>query len=160
MVVLCALFFACGYKIGDAGGYKAGYEEGYRYDCKDEISTLYSQVKATSKALNYTDSSLKKILHENDSLKRKEYYQKRFNDSLAYSRQFNKDSVKYSSVARIYSDSLNNAVGGSVLNIIQPNGRVNRVCLLLSKYRDLPECKDGFDIRKKLDAKLKSRRRK
>lgn len=134
MVVLCALFFACGYKIGDAGGYKAGYEDGYRYDCKDEISTLYSQVKATSKALNYTDSSMKKILHENDSLKRKEYYQKRFNDSLAVLNNFSSDSVKFAVAVKKYNDSLSKSLGlGYSTNFILDNGLVNKsICFAYS----------------------------
>lgn len=144
-----------GYKYGDSVGYAAGYEEGYRYDCKDEIGLIYNQVEAQSKAIAFTDSALKKILHENDSLKRQEYYKKRFEDSLVIANQFSIDSVRYSKVARQYSDSLNNAVGGHVTNIIQADGKVNRVCVLLSKYRSLNECKDGFDIRSRLDVLLK-----
>lgn len=148
-----------GYKIGDARGYKDGYEIGYRYDCKDEIGVIYNQVEAQSKAIAFTDSALKKILHENDSLKRQEYYKKRFEDSLVIANQFSIDSVRYSKVARQYSDSLNKAVGGHVTNIIQADGKINRVCILLSKYRSLDECKDGFDIRQKLDEKLGHKKR-
>ena len=159
MVVLCALFFACGYKYGDSRGFLAGYNEGYRFDCKDEIFTLYEQVKATSKALNYTDSSMKKILHENDSLKRKEYYQKRHDDSVRIWNQYSIDSVKYHVVARKYADSLNKAVGGYVGNIIQDNGRVNPICVLFDFYKNLPECQDGFNLRVKLDKMIKKTKR-
>lgn len=33
-----------GYKFGDSRGYSDGFEVGYRYDCKDEISLIHSQI--------------------------------------------------------------------------------------------------------------------
>lgn len=161
MVILCALFFVCGYKYGDSRGYEDGFNEGYRYDCKDEIGTLYKQVKANSKALEFTDSSMRKILHENDSLKRQEYYKKRHADSLAWLDQFSKDSLKYSVVAKKYSDSLNKVVGGHVLNIVQSDGKRNLfACMMFKEYRELQECKDGFNIRSRLDAMMKKNKKK
>ena len=94
MVFLCALFFVCGYKIGDASGYRDGYEYGYRFDCKEEIGDLYKQVKNQSQALKYTDSAIKIVSHLNDSLMRKEYFQKRFQDSVKWRENFSNDSVQ------------------------------------------------------------------
>lgn len=156
MVVLCVLFFASGYKVGDSSGYQNGYEVGYRYDCKEEIATIYSQVKAQTKAIAYTDSSMRRILHENDSLKRKEYYQKRFEDSIAFANSFSLDSIKYAKAAKQLSDSLCEAVGSYKTNVIQANGQRNFfVCTVMEKFKKLPECQDGFDVRAKLDGMLK-----
>lgn len=159
MVILCGLFFACGYKVGDSSGYKDGYTEGYRYDCKDEIGTIYKQVKAQTKAIAFTDSSMKRILHENDSLKRKEYYQKRFQDSVAILNKFKIDSIKYASVVKAYNDSLSEALGlGYSTNFILHDGYVNlSICFA---YKDIAECQDGFNIRKVLQTKIKKTRKK
>ena len=160
-LIALVLTFTVGYKIGDSRGYSDGYNEGYRYDCKEEIGTLYKQVKAHSKALYYTDSSIKLILHENDSLKRQEYYKKRHDDSLTWKNQYSQDSLKYHVVARIYADSLNKAVGGHVYNIIQDDGKRNvAACLLLKEYKNIDECKDGFDLRSRLDNILRKSKRK
>lgn len=155
VLIILVVAFTLGYKMGDANGYSDGYKVGYLYDCKAEISLMNDQVQAQSKALVYTDSALKRILRENDSLKRKEYYQKRYNDSLKFADQFSKDSLRYSKIAKEYADSLNLAVGGHIINIVQADGRMNRICSLLPKYRELRECKDGFDLRSLLDEKLK-----
>ena len=149
-----------GYKYGDFRGYEAGYNEGYLYDCREEINVLYDRVRNQTKALNFTDSAIKFVIHQNDSLMRKEYYQKRYLDSLNSHSRYSIDSLRYHKVAKIYSDSLNKAVGGSFLNIIQADGQVNRVCALLPKYRDLVECKDGFDIKSRLDIMLSSKKKK
>lgn len=145
-----------GFKYGDSKGYEAGYNEGYRYDCKEEIATIYSQVKAQTKAIAFTDSSMRRILHENDSLKRKEYYQKRFEDSIAFANSFALDSIKYAKAAKQLSDSLCEAVGSYKTNVIQANGQRNYfVCTVMERFKKLPECQDGFDIRAKLDGMIK-----
>ena len=156
MVVLCALFFACGYKVGDSSGYKDGYEVGYRYDCKEEIGTIYNQVQSQSRALSYTDSVIKKVMRENDSLKRKEYYQKRLEDSLAVVNTFTLDSVKYSKVAKKLSDSLSKAVGLYSVNVIQSNGQRNElICAFHPAFKNLKECRGEFNVREKLDKMMK-----
>lgn len=160
MAVLCALFFACGYKVGDSSGYKDGYNEGYRYDCKEEIASIYKQVKAQSKFLEYSDSAIKNVIRQNDSLKDPRTYARRYADSVAWAKRFHADTLKYSVVSRLYSDSINKVVGGSINNFIQQNGSVCNVCCeRLSVYRGLRECQDGFDIKKVLDAKLKAQRK-
>lgn len=159
MAVLCALFFACGYKVGDSSGYKDGYNDGYRYDCKEEISSIYKQVKSQSKFLDYADSAIKNVIRQNDSLRDPWTYAKRYADSVAWAKRFNDDTLKYSVVSRLYSDSVNKVIGGSITNFIQQNGTVCRVCCdYLSEYRSLRECQDGFDIKKVLDSKLKAQR--
>lgn len=158
--ILCVVSFFIGHKVGDSKGYADGYNEGYRYDCKEEIAAIYKQVKAQSKVLEFTDSAMKRVFRENDSLKRKDYYQKKFRDSVEWHDRFHVDSLRYSVVARQYSDSLNKAVGGFVNNFIYENGSVCAICCeRLSMYRGLRECQDGFDIQKVLDAKLKAQRK-
>lgn len=155
-LIALVLTFIVGYKMGDAHGYSDGYEVGYRYDCKEEIATIYSQVKAQTKAIAFTDSSMRRILHENDSLKRKEYYQKRYEDSIALVNTFMLDSVKYSKVAKKLSDSLSLAVGSYPINVIQSNGKRNYfICNFNEKFKKVAECQDGFDIRSKLDGMIK-----
>lgn len=61
--------FTVGYKYGDSNGYDAGYTEGYRYDCKEEIAALYNQVKSQKKVTEFAQQSIQKTLRENDSLR-------------------------------------------------------------------------------------------
>lgn len=154
MVILCALFFTCGYKIGDASGYKDGYEYGYRFDCKEEIGDLYKQVKNQSQALKYTDSAIKKVSHLNDSLMRKEYFQKRFQDSVKWRENYSFDSLKLSTVSRKYADSINNAVGGHVVNIVGDDGKINLFACSLEPYKKIRECQFGFDLRGELEKRV------
>ena len=148
-----------GYKFGDSRGYADGFEIGYRYDCKDEIGLINEQVQAQSKALVYTDSALKRILRENDSLKRKEYYQKRYNDSISLVNQFSTDSSKYYRVARQYNDSVIAAVGSYPTNFILENGTVNKtLCMFAGEFKRLAECRSDFDLRSRLENKLKKKK--
>lgn len=68
-VVALAVGFIFGSKYGDAAGYEAGFTEGYRYDCKEEIANIYDQVKNLSKSLEFTKSNLVLKAGENDSLR-------------------------------------------------------------------------------------------
>lgn len=148
-----------GYKYGDSVGYADGYNVGYLYDCKDEIGLINDQVQAQSKALVYTDSALKRILRENDSLKRKEYYQKRYNDSISLVNQFSTDSSKYYRVARQYNDSLIAAIGSYPTNFILENGTVNKtLCMFAGEFKRLAECRSDFDLRSRLENKLKKKK--
>lgn len=151
-----------GFKYGDSRGYEAGYNEGYRYDCKEEIAELYTKVKHQTTALLFTDSVIRSVFHENDSLKRKEFYQKRYEDSIAISNRFSFDSLRYARVATLYSDSVAKSLGVSSVNLVQSNGRINPfVCSFVKAYRDIDECKDGFGIISRLEAKIrKSKKRK
>ena len=158
MAVLCALFFACGYKVGDSSGYKDGYNEGYRYDCKEEIGDLYKRVKNQSQALKYTDSVIKVVYHLNDSLMRKEYYQKRFEDSLKWIKRYSKDSVSLYKLSREYADSLNKATGGLIKNIVQDDGTMNLFGCFVEPYKKIPECQDGYNMQGRLKNRLKQQK--
>ena len=156
--ILVTLAFTCGYKVGDSRGYADGYNEGYRYDCKEEIAELYERVRSQSKALEYTDSSMKRILHQNDSLMHKEYFQKRHADSVARVERQLADSVRYHVVAKKYNDSLCSALGMKYpTNFVLENGMVNRtLCLFVNDFKGLAECGEGFDLRSRLDAMIRN----
>lgn len=137
-----ALAFTVGYKAGDAHGYNEGYDVGYRYDCKDEIANLYEQVKNTSKGIEYAEKQLRSLTRSNDSLRRPGIY-----DSMHV--RYTRDSLVYHKVSRKYNDSLRNATGSSIRNIILDDGRINSVaCLIDPKLKGLPECKPGWRIAK------------
>ena len=159
MVFLCALFFVCGYKIGDASGYRDGYEYGYRFDCKEEIGDLYKQVKNQSQALKYTDSAIKIVSHLNDSLMRKEYFQKRFQDSVKWRENFSNDSVQLYKVSRKYADSLNKVTGGLIKNIVQDDGKMNLFGCLVEPYKKLVECQDNFNLQAQLKKRVELQKR-
>lgn len=147
IVVICIftiafISFTVGYKYGDSNGYDAGYKEGYRYDCKAEISELYSVVKEQKKAVEFVEKRVNNLSRENDSLKHPGVY-----DSMRV--RFARDSVKYYKVSRRKNDSLRTVTGSSINNIILDNGKVNSVaCLIDSKLKDLPECKPGWRVDK------------
>lgn len=155
LVILCALFFVCGYKYGDSMGYEDGYNEGYRYDCKEEIGLLYKQVKANSIALDYTDSTIKRVYRENDSLKNKELYQKRFERKLQYEKKFAKDSVKYAKYVKIYNDSLMRVVEPHLSNIVRPDGSANDMACLFFDLK-IRECEYGWHISSSIKTSKKS----
>ena len=86
-----------------------------------------SKFKPSQKRLFIQIPALKRILRENDSLKRKEYYQKRYNDSISLVNQFSTDSSKYYRVARQYNDFfVIAAIGSYPTNFILENGTVNK----------------------------------
>ena len=152
VLVGLVLAFTLGYKMGDSRGYADGYNEGYRYDCKEEIGLLYKQVKSQSKALDYTDSTIKMVMRLNDSLRSKEEFQRIAEERLERERVDSINRAKYSKYAARYSDSVNNEVGGYVSNFVMADGRVNLLVCGVKPYNTLKECecwnnakKDGLE---------------
>lgn len=138
-----AMAFTIGYRVGDSRGYEAGYIEGYRYDCREEIANLYDQVKANRKFIESANETIRNTLRENDSLKNPQLYQKRYQDSLNFAARFSADSAKNWKRARRQNDSIMKALGKGYgyANFIQPDGRVNiGLCMLDSVMAALPEC--------------------
>lgn len=157
-LVCVVLAFTVGYRIGDSRGYTDGYNEGYRYDCKEEIADLYKRVKNQSKALDYTDSTIRLILRENDSLKRKEHYQKRHEERLDYLKRFADDSVKYYKYVKKYNDSLQRVIEPHINNLVRADGSVDQgVCMFFEI--DIPECADGWHISSTMEQKKSSSRK-
>lgn len=133
--------FTVGYKIGDSRGYSDGYNEGYRYDCKEEIGLLYKQVKSQSKALEYTDSTIKKVMRLNDSLQHKEYFQQQAEKRRKIEIEDSLARKKYSSFAKRYNDSIARYVGEKYpTNFILEDGRVNVLWCGTQPYSGLKEC--------------------
>lgn len=62
------LGYGLGGRIGDSKGYDAGFKDGYRYDCREEIANLYKQVKELSKTQYYLNEQLRSMYREKDSL--------------------------------------------------------------------------------------------
>ena len=134
------MVFSIGYKIGDARGYDAGYTEGYRYDCREEIGNLYEQVKNTKKAVEFTDKQLKILAHENDSLKNPAYAQQRYADSIAERKKFTEDSLKNWKIARRKNDSLAKHIGYNS-NIYTDDGHFNPMaCISPEIEKKVAEC--------------------
>lgn len=145
MVILCALFFVCGYKYGDSMGYEDGYNEGYRYDCRDEIALLYKRVKSQSTAIDAMNAKTRVLARENDSLKHKEKYYLFAKERLQLQKQFKKDSVIYYKSVRAVNDSLTKVTG--FRDIIAPNGRPNPgVCASYPSLVGLRECSPSFRL--------------
>lgn len=129
------------YKFGDSRGYEAGYNEGYRYDCREEIAVLYKRVKAQGKLVTFAQESIKGTIVANDSLKR----ELKRKDSIDFHRQYSADSALNYKEARRKSDSIRALTGSGIINIYSDNGKFNGIsCILDEKLRNtLPECK-GF----------------
>lgn len=153
MAFLCALFFACGYKVGDSSGYKDGYNEGYRYDCKEEIASIYKQVKAQNQFIESVRTYSQKVAVENDYIKNAKRYEhnrkiviaeNRRLDSLR--RKYELDSAKYSDLARKYDDSL--AIVTGFRGIVRADGSADSaICALWSAdLGNLAECKPGWHV--------------
>lgn len=136
-----AMAFTIGYRVGDSRGYADGYNEGYLYDCREEIKILHDRVVTHEKALDYTDQNVRKLARENDSLKRPGLYQANYEKNR-------QDSIKYSERARQVNDSLGKLTGLRT-NFILPTGRVNGVtCLMFPQYKELRECKEpGYRLK-------------
>ena len=154
LVVLSVSFivFVVGYKVGENIGYNDGYDVGYRYDCKEEIGLLYNQVKSHSRALEYTDSTIKKVMRLNDSLRNKEEFQRIAEERLERERVDSINRAKYSKYAARYNDSINKKVGGYVKNFVMEDGRLNLLVCGVKPYNTLKECecwnnakKDGLE---------------
>lgn len=141
------------YKVGDSRGYEAGYNEGYRYDCKDEIAVIYKRLKAQTKTMDSMNDVVRRTMVENDQLKNSERYRKgRENyyrdrakaDSVRA--KFVSDSIKYHKVAMRYEDSLANLTG--FRGIVRADGSADSaICALWSDdLGNLAECKPGWHV--------------
>lgn len=145
------------YKIGDSRGYDAGFTEGYRYDCREEIAALYKRVKAQGKLVDFAQKSIKEVIRENDSLRDPSVAKKRYDDSVAASVQYTDDSLKYWKKANSYNDSLYKALGrgkydpNSSMPFVQPNGQKSPgfiiLCMTDSSFMSRPECRSGWRLR-------------
>lgn len=136
MVVLCLLFFVVGYKYGDVRGYEDGFNIGYQYDCRDELEHLHDRVSNQSSLLVFTDSVVKSVLRQNDSLK---------NWFVAESlhRAFVRDSLKNWKVARKKNNELRKKTGTSLSNVYGADGRFNPLsCLVDARLRSLEQCRE------------------
>lgn len=56
------------YKFGDKHGYEAGYQEGYTYDCQEEILTLRNTISDLRKSVEFAGKAAAEVKKENDSL--------------------------------------------------------------------------------------------
>lgn len=136
MVILCALFFFCGYKYGDSRGYDDGFQVGYQYDCRAELELLYNKVTAQSKILMFTDSAVKSVSRQNDSIK---------NWFVAESLQrvFAQDSLKNWKIAKKKNNDLKIRTGTSLSNVYSEDGRFNPLsCVVDTRLRSLDECRE------------------
>ena len=133
------------YKLGDSNGYEAGYTEGYRYDCKDEIAVIYKRVKSQTSVVDALNDKLKAAIHENDSLKNKEKFQQYEKDRQRLMKEFEEDASRYSLVVAYINDSLARVTGFK--DIIAPNGRPNiGVCVAYDALKNLPECDPRYRV--------------
>ena len=59
IIILIALMaFSLGYKVGENGGYKEGFDEGYSYDCRAELGRVAEFVYSIKKDLKDTRDSV------------------------------------------------------------------------------------------------------
>lgn len=145
IVVVCIftiafISFTVGYKYGDSNGYDAGYTEGYRYDCRAEIASLYEQVKAQRKVSEFARESVKNILRENDSLKNPSKARQRYLDSIAWREQYSRDSVTNYKMARHKNDSIA-SITGALYNYYGDDGKFNPMtCISGNNVDIIKEC--------------------
>lgn len=159
VLILLVVVYTLGYKLGDSHGYADGYTEGYRYDCKDEIGMLYKRVKAQGKVIEFAQESIRKTIHENDSLRDPATAKRRYDDSVAWRKKYSSDSLKYWKKARDYNRAMYQRLGKSNyrpeydLPFVQPDGnRSTHLTLLCLKYQlgqskdYYPECAEGWHL--------------
>lgn len=96
-------FFWGGYKIGDSRGYKAGFEEGYSYDCQEEIKGLRATHEDLKKAVKMQERLTYQTQRRLDSVAYREKYGLR--DSLLHMKYL-ADSVSNWKSSKRYNDSL------------------------------------------------------
>ena len=142
---IAMMVFSIGYKIGDARGYDAGYTEGYRYDCREEIGNLYEQVKNTKKAVEFTDKQLKVLSRENDSLRNPRV----FNE---FQEKYHEDTLKFGRIAEKRNDSLKKIGHPAAGFVSRQSGVVPGLVCYANKdnklFADLPECRRFLEGRK------------
>ena len=51
ILIVSAVSFLLGFKIGDSRGFEAGFQEGYSYDCQAEIMSLRATHEDLKKAV-------------------------------------------------------------------------------------------------------------
>lgn len=153
ILIFTAVSFVLGFKIGDSRGYVAGYNEGYRYDCKEEIAVIYNRLKAQTKTIDSMKDVVRRTMVENDQLKNSERYRKGrenyFRDRVkadSLRSRFVTDSIKYHKVAMRYEDSLANLTG--FRGIVRADGFADSaICALWSEdLGNLAECKPGWHV--------------
>lgn len=121
-----------GYKYGDFTGYQAGFEEGYSYDCQEEIKGLRVTHEALKKAVKTQEQITFQTQKRLDSVAYHDQYGLR--DSLLHVKYL-LDSVSNWKSAQRYNDSL------SRNNINKPrkcpNGEISSTekLLLASGYK-------------------------
>lgn len=103
ILIVTAVSFLLGFKIGDFRGYKAGFEEGYSYDCQAEIMSLRATHEDLKKAVKAQEQLTLSTQRRLDSVAYREKYGLR--DSLLHAKYL-QDSVKYWKSAKSYNDSL------------------------------------------------------
>lgn len=163
LIVLCVTFIV-GVKIGGYRGFKQGYDEGYRYDCKEEISAIYKRVKSQSGIVRTLRAQSIRNQFENDSLKNNEQFKQRqvlramyLEEAERRKQKYLSDSVKYYPYVVKYRDSLVDVYGlrGIVKNDGSPNLDLCEVWKLKA-----PECRPGWHISQVLDRKKSRKGRK
>ena len=133
------------YKLGDSNGYEAGYTEGYRYDCKEEIAVIYNRVRSQSGTVESLNKKVSSVIRENDSLKNKEKFQLFEKERQAWQLQLKKDSIKYHSVVEHVNDSLAKVTGfhGILLADGHPNAGI---CSGYPALKGLKECDPHYRV--------------
>lgn len=108
-VLLCAVFFFIGFKIGDKGGFEAGFGEGYTYDCQEEIKSLKATHEELKRVLEFQKKFTVDVQRVNDSIKYHSVYGVR--DSLR-AVKFKEDSLKNWKKVKAFNDSVNSLKDG------------------------------------------------
>ena len=120
------------YKIGDSRGYDAGFQEGYSFDCRDEIKGLRVTHEALKKAVKTQEQITFQTQKRLDSVAYHEKYG--FRDSLLHMKYLADSVVNWKSAQR-YNDSLSRYNINSPRKC--PNGEISSTekLLLASGYK-------------------------
>lgn len=103
ILIVTAVSFLLGFKIGDFRGYNAGFEEGYSYDCQAEIMSLRATHEDLKKAVKTQEQITFQTQRRLDSVAYHEKYGLR--DSLLHMKYLADSVVNWKSAKR-YNDSL------------------------------------------------------
>lgn len=162
LIILCVTFIV-GYNIGGYRGFKQGYNEGYRYDCKEEISAIYKRVKSQSEIVRSLRAQSIRNQFENDSLKDNEKFKQRQvlremyqEESNRRREKFVRDSVEYFEDVVRYNDSLGSSSVG--YRLVRFDGTAStETCETFDLH--IPECRPGWHISKVLTKQKRKRNR-
>lgn len=102
-LAVTSVFFVLGFKIGDSRGFEAGFEEGYSYDCHEEIKGLRATHENLKKAVKTQEQLTKSTQRRLDSVAYHEKFGLR--DSLLHLKYKADSVVNWKSASR-YNDSL------------------------------------------------------